>query len=144
MLVLHLTFCSFFLFFPMFVVQVFRQMGQGADHHRNGDDHNQWANISPQFHCVWKADWHFYTELQDFLRQHQWPQSVFRLLQKCVLDSSFFSSRVCFLQFQISHWSVTTPYKTKCKGEAEMPSLHLNGMEVFQLFWHQILKVLLS
>lgn len=126
--VLHPIFCSFRLFY-MFVVQVCGPLGHCADHRWDGYGHNHWGNVSHQFHCVWKADRHFYTKLQDVPPKHQRLQSVFtcRCLHEhpkrmCVMFVLFLAAG-CFLWFQISPRSEITLYKTKCMGKAEISSL---------------------
>lgn len=59
----------FFLYLS--VVQVCRQVGHNADYGWDSYGHNQGSDVSLEFHCVWKADEHFNTELQDVLPQHQ-------------------------------------------------------------------------
>lgn len=100
---LSISLTSYFLLFFMFVVQVCRQLGHCADQHWDGYGHNHWGNVSHQFYCVWKADGHFYRELQDVLPQHQRPQSVFTCRHLHEHSKSmcyvlaFLSSRLCCL-----------------------------------------------
>lgn len=104
--IVHLFYILFSALF-MFVVQVCRQLGHSADHHWDVYGHNHWGNVSHQFYCVWKADGHFYRELQDVLPQHQRPQSVFTCRHLHEHSKSmcyvlaFLSSRLCFLCFSL-------------------------------------------